>query len=91
LNKARIKDWEFKKARLLFDKIRLARTQNPQTIIRNKEGVVVLSAEDFERLTHRAKGGNTLVEFFAQSPLVGSGADLERAPDFGRDVEEFGN
>jgi hypothetical protein len=27
-----------------------------------------------------------LVAFFANSPLVGSGIDLERKPDFGRNI-----
>ena len=29
----------------------------------------------------------TLVEFFRNSPLLGADIDLEREPDYGRDIE----
>ena len=88
MNKATTQEWEFKKARLRFGEIfRLARSQGPQRVVRNKEAVVVLSAEEFECLTSAGRGRKNLVEFFAESPLVGSGIDLERAPDFGSNTE----
>lgn len=46
----------------------------------------MLGEEEFERLKRR-KRKTTLVQFFAESPLVGSGIDLERKPDFGRKVK----
>ncbi len=47
----------------------------------------MLPAEDFEALTARAKQPKSLMQFLAESPLVGSGIDLEREEDYGRDVE----
>lgn len=92
MNRRQSKEWEFKNAQLHFGKIfRLARTQGPQRIVRSDEAVVVLAAEEYERLIKSApKGKKTLVEFFAESPLVGSGIDLERVPDFGSNREDFG-
>ena len=48
---------------------------------------MVLSAEEFEKLKRRRKQLKSLVEFFAESPLAGSGIDLERTPDYGRPVD----
>ena len=67
---------------------RRARTEGPQWVTRRgKEAVVILPAEDFERLTARARQPKSLVQFFAESPLANSGIDLERTPDYGRVVE----
>lgn len=52
-----------------------------------KEAVVILPAEEFERLTERTRQPKSLVKFFAESPLVGSGIDLKRKPDYGRKVD----
>lgn len=61
---------------------RRARSEGPQYVTRRgKEAVVVLAAEEFERLKPR-KQKTSLVRFFAESPLVGSGIDLERKLDF---------
>jgi hypothetical protein len=49
--------------------------------------VVILPAEEFERLTARARQPASLVKFFAESPLAGAGLDLKRKPDYGRDIE----
>lgn len=49
--------------------------------------MVIIPAEEFERLATRSHQPKDLVDFFAQSPLVGSGIDLERKPDYGRDIE----
>lgn len=67
---------------------RLTRSQGPQWVTRGgKEAVVVVAAEEFERLTRRKKQSGSLVEFFAKSPLAGAELDLERKPDFGRTVD----
>jgi len=47
----------------------------------------VLPAEEFEKLKRRRKQHKSLVRFFAESPLAGSGIDLERQPDYGRPVD----
>ena len=46
----------------------------------------MLPAEDFEALTARAKQPKSFVQFWRESPLVGSGINLEREEDFGREV-----
>ena len=80
--------WQLQTAKARFSELfRRARSEGPQYVTRRgKEAVVVLPAEDFERLTRRSRE-TSLVRFFAESPLVGSGIDLERKPDFGRKVK----
>jgi antitoxin Phd len=81
--------WQLQTAKARFSEVfRRARTEGPQWITRQgKEAVVVLPAEEFENLTARAKQPSSLVRFFAESPLVNSGINLERAPDYGRPVD----
>jgi len=62
-----------------------ARTKGPQTITKNgRKAVVVVSAEEWERKTHRP--GN-LAEFFAESPLRGSGLKVARVKSGRRDID----
>jgi len=81
--------WQLQTAKARFSELfRKARTEGPQLVTRQgKEAVVVLPAEDFERLTARAKQPKSLVEFFAESPLAKANLNLERTPDYGRTVE----
>lgn len=87
--KASSEHWQLQTAKARFSEVfRLARSQGPQWITRGgKEAVVVLPAEEFERLTRRRRQSTSLVEFFARSPLAGAGLNLERGPDYGRPVE----
>ena len=67
---------------------RLARSEGPQWITRQgKEAVVVVPAEEFQRLMARSRQPESLVGFFAESPLAGVAIDLERGRDYGRPVE----
>ena len=81
--------WQLQNAKARFSEVfRKARAEGPQWITRQgKEAVVVLPAEEFEKLTRRRKQPRNLVQFFAESPLAGSGIDLERTPDYGRPVD----
>ena len=81
--------WQLQTAKARFSEVfRRAFSEGPQLVTRGgKEAVVIVPAEEFERLKKRARQPKSLVEFFAQSPLRGSGIDLERAPDFGRNVK----
>ena len=54
--------------------------------LREHHAVGRLTAEEFERLKRRHRK-TSLVQFFAESPLVGSGIDLERKPDYGRKIK----
>jgi antitoxin Phd len=81
--------WQLQTAKARFSELfRKTRTEGPQWITKqDKEAVVMLPAEDFEALTARAKQPKSLMQFLAESPLVGSGIDLEREEDYGRDVD----
>ena len=76
--------WTVARAKAQLSEV-IERAQSaPQTITRNgKPSVVVVSAEDWQRKTAR-KG--TLAEFLMESPLRGTGMDLERQRDDPRDL-----
>jgi prevent-host-death family protein len=80
--------WQLQAARAQFSEVvRRALTEGPQYVTRQgKDAVVVVPTEQFERLQRKKKKGS-LLQFFRESPLVGSGIDLERIPDFGRKVK----
>jgi prevent-host-death family protein len=69
--------WTVAEAKAKFSEvIDHAKSQGPQTITRNgRTAVVIVAAEEWERKTRRK--GN-LAEFFASSPLPGSGLRLKR-------------
>ncbi len=77
--------WQLQEAKnKLSEVVERAGAEGPQTITRHGVPVaVVVSAEAFRR--SRQEGN--LVEFFAQSPLRDVDLDLDRHPDYGRDVE----
>jgi antitoxin Phd len=81
--------WQLQDAKARFSEVfRLARSRGPQRITKHgKEAVVVIPTEQYEQLLRRARQPQRLVEFFAKSPLAGSGIRVERAPDYGRPVE----
>lgn len=63
----------------LSEVIEHAQRNGPQTITRNgRRAVVVVDADEWERKTKRS--GN-LAEFFAASPLRGSGLKVRRTKD----------
>ncbi len=81
--------WQLQTAKAQFSEVfRRARSEGPQYVTRRgKEAVVILPAEEFERLTQRTRQPRSLVTFFAESPLAYAQLDLERKPDYGRKVE----
>ena len=83
------KNWQLQTAKAKFSELfRRARAEGPQFVTKSgKEAVVVIPAEQFEELTRARRQPKSLVEFFRKSPLVGAGLDLERAPDYGRDID----
>lgn len=83
------KRWQLQTAKAQFSELfRRARSEGAQWVTRqDKEAVVVLSAEEFERLQARSRQPANLVDFFAESPLAKVEIDLERKPDYGRRVE----
>ena len=68
--------------------IRLALEEGPQRVTKHGEAaVVVVSTQEYEHLLKRKRRKGKLSEFFAQSPLVGSGISLENEPEYARDIE----
>ncbi|HTW47696.1 MAG TPA: type II toxin-antitoxin system Phd/YefM family antitoxin [Acidobacteriaceae bacterium] len=81
--------WQVQTAKAKFSEVfHLARTKGPQRITRQgREAVVMLSEEEYERLTARARQPRSLVQFFRESPLAGIKLDLERDRGTGREIE----
>src|SRR5271170_5926869 len=81
--------WQLQAAKAQFSEVfRRARSEGPQYVTRQgKEAVVIVPAEEFERLTARTHQPRSLVKFFAESPMAGAGLNLDRKPDYGRKVE----
>ena len=83
------RQWQLQTAKAQFSEVfRRARSEGPQLVTRqNKEAVVILPAEEFERLSARARQPQSLVQFFAESPLAKVRIDLKRKRDFGRTIK----
>jgi prevent-host-death family protein len=81
--------WQIQTAKARFSEVfRRARTEGPQRIMRQgKEGVVMISDEQYAQLVGRSHQPKSLLQFFRDSPLVGVELDLEREKDTGRDIE----
>jgi antitoxin Phd len=81
--------WQIQTAKAKFSEVfRLARTEGPQRITRQgKEGVVMISDEQYDRLMVKSHQPKSIVQFFRQSPLASVRLDWERDKDAGRDIE----
>jgi len=81
--------WQLQTARARFSELfRRARSEGPQLITRrDKEGFVMISDEQYQRLVGKAHQPKKLLQFFRESPLVGIELDLDRDKDEGRDIE----
>jgi prevent-host-death family protein len=77
--------WTIAEAKAKFSEVvDKAQSQGPQTITRHgRTAVVIVGAEEWERKSKRT--GN-LAEFFAASPLRGSGIKLTRLKERPRKV-----
>src|SRR5260370_39706146 len=81
--------WQLQTAKARFSELfRRARSEGPQLITRrDKEGVVMISDEQYQRLGGEAHQPQRLVHFFRESPLGRNELDLERDKDEGRDID----
>ena len=80
-----VNTWTIAEAKAKFSEVidRAAR-KGPQTVTRHgRTAAVIVAADEWERKTRRS--GN-LAEFFASSPLAGSGLRVERRSDRARKV-----
>ena len=82
------KRWQLEAAKAQFSEVfRRARSEGPQWVTKqDREAVVIVQAEEFERLC-RARQPESLVEFFAKSPLAEVDFHFDRRSDYGRDIE----
>jgi antitoxin Phd len=80
--------WQIQTAKARLSEVfRRARTEGPQLITRQgKEGVVMISDEQYDQLVSRSHQPKSIVQFFRESPLVGVELNLERDKDEGRDI-----
>ena len=78
--------WTIAEAKAKFSEVvEKAQSDGPQTITRRgRTAVVIVAAEEWDRKTKR--NGN-LAEFFAASPLRGSGIKIARRKDKARKAE----
>jgi len=82
------KRWQLQAAKAQFSEVfRRARSEGPQWVTKqDREAVVIIQAEEYERL-RRARQPESLVEFFAKSPLAEVDLRFDRRSDYGRDIE----
>jgi prevent-host-death family protein len=83
------KKWQLQTAKARFSELfRSARSEGPQLITRQgKEGVVMVSEEQYAQLIGRSHQPKSLVQFLRESPFLGMDIDLERVKDQGREIE----
>jgi prevent-host-death family protein len=79
-------EWQLQKAKnKLSQLVKEAQRAGPQVItVRGKEAAVVLSAEEYRKLTG---GEGSLIEFLQNSPWADVELGLRRNQGTGRDVE----
>jgi antitoxin Phd len=78
--------WKLEDAKNQFSRlVREALAGQPQRVTRGgRDAVVVLAAEEYDRLTRPALD---LVEFLSKAPLAHVDLDLERPRDAGREID----
>lgn len=83
------RDWQLQTAKARFSEVfRRVQAEGPQRITRQgKEGVVMISDEEYERLVRKSRQPKSIVQFLRESPLADVELDFERDKDIGRDVD----
>jgi len=84
---ARFTSWKLEDAKARFSElVRRARSEGQQRVtVRGLDAVVVIAAEEFERMLPRDTAALPFVAFMES--LSVEGLDLSREPDPGRDVD----
>lgn len=82
-------EWQLHEAKARFSELfRRVRTEGPQRVVKQGgEAVVVVPAEDFDRLSARAAQPASIVDFFRVAPTGGEALDLGRKRDATRRIE----
>ena len=81
--------WQLHEAKARFSELfRRVRAQGPQRVVKQRgEAVVIVSAEEFDRASVRARQPASLVEFFRSAPTGGRHLDLRRKRDTTRTIK----
>jgi antitoxin Phd len=81
--------WQLHEAKAKFSELfRRTRDEGPQRVVRQGgEAVVMIPAEEFDRMVERAKQPASLVEFFRSAPTGGKELDLSRKRDTTRTLK----
>lgn len=81
--------WQLHEAKARFSELfRLVRDEGPQRVVKNGgEAVVIVQAEEFDRLTKRAAQPGRLVDFFRSAPTGDEPLALERKRDLTRMIK----
>jgi prevent-host-death family protein len=81
--------WQLHEAKARFSELfRRTRADGPQRVVRHGgEAVVVVQAEEFDRLMQRTEQPASLVEFFRSAPTGGKPLDLIRKQDTTRTLK----
>jgi prevent-host-death family protein len=81
--------WQLHEAKARFSELfRRTRDVGPQRVVRQGgEAVVVVQAEEFDRLMERTNQPASLVEFFRSAPTGGKELDLARKRDTTRTLK----
>ena len=82
-----VSGWKLEDAKARFSEVvRRARSDGPQRVtVRGRDAVVVVAAEEFDRLRARTDRRQPIVEFLQSLGL--DSLDLDRERDLGRDSE----
>jgi antitoxin Phd len=80
------KRWQLQEAKNKFSQVaEEAAVYGPQIVTKHgRDAVVILGVDEYRQLTERR---GALLDFFRDSPLVGSGLDITRESDEGREVD----
>jgi prevent-host-death family protein len=81
--------WQLHEAKARFSELfRQVRAEGPQRVVKQRgEAVVIVSAEEFDRSSARARQPASLVDFFRSAPTGGRALDLERKRDTSRTLK----
>jgi prevent-host-death family protein len=81
--------WQLHDAKARFSELfRRVRTQGPQRVVKQRgEAVVVVPAEEFDRLHDRERQPASLVEFFRSAAAGGPALKLTRSRDATRTIK----
>ena len=81
--------WQLHDAKARFSELfRRARADGPQRVVKQGgEAVVIVPAEEFDRMSERSGQPASLAEFFRSAPTGGDSLDLSRKRDVTRTIK----